>query len=79
LILLECCIINIFAAVISKVISLQHPTAQSSKKVNLAAQIMSHTVAASLSALMATGKNQCTVCYELCSVMKEVANENNEA
>jgi hypothetical protein len=47
-------------------------------KVNLAAQTMSHTVAAGISALVATGKNQCTVCYELCSVMKEVANENNE-
>jgi hypothetical protein len=40
---------------------------------------MSHTVAASLSALMAAGKNQCTVSYDLYSVMKEVANENNEA
>jgi hypothetical protein len=80
LILLECCIINICAAFISqKVFSLQNPTAQSAVKVNLAAQIMSHSVAASLSALVATGKKQCTVCYELCSVMKEVANENNEA
>jgi hypothetical protein len=47
-------------------------------KLNLAAQVMSHTVAASLSALVATGKGQCTVCYELCYVMKEVADENNE-
>jgi hypothetical protein len=47
-------------------------------KVNLAAQVMSYTVAASLSALVATGKDQCTVCYELFSAMKEVANENNE-
>jgi hypothetical protein len=75
-ILLECCIINICAAVISqKVISLQHPTAQSTKKVSLAVQVMSHTVAASICALVATGKDQCTVC----SVMEEVANENNEA
>jgi hypothetical protein len=36
-------------------------------------------VAASLSALVATGKDHCTVCYELYSVMKEVANENNES
>jgi hypothetical protein len=43
-------------------------------KVNLAAQTMSHTVAAGLSAVVAAGKNQCTICYELCSVMKEVAN-----
>jgi hypothetical protein len=79
-ILLVCSIINICAAVISqKVILLQHPTAQSAVKVNLAAQTMSHTVSAGLSALVATGKNQCTICYELCSVMKEVANENNEA
>jgi hypothetical protein len=62
-----------------EVILLQHPTAQSAMKVNLAAQTQSQTGAAGLSALVATGKNQCTVCYELCSVMKEVANENNEA
>jgi hypothetical protein len=54
-------------------------TGQSAMKVNLATQIMSYTVAAGLSAVVATGKNQCTVCYELCSVMKKVANENNEA
>jgi hypothetical protein len=47
-------------------------------KVNLAAQIMSHNVAASLNTLLATGKDHCTVCYELYSVMKEVDNENNE-
>jgi hypothetical protein len=47
-------------------------------KVNLAAQVMSHTVAGSLSALVATGKDQYTACYELYYVMKEVANENNE-
>jgi hypothetical protein len=64
LILLECCTINICAAVIcQKMFSLQHPTAQNAVKANLAAQVMSHTVAASLSALVATGKDQCTVCY----------------
>jgi hypothetical protein len=46
--------------------------------VNVAAQGMSHTVAVSLSAIVATGKDQCTVCYELYSVRKEVAGENNE-
>jgi hypothetical protein len=50
-----------------------NPTAQSAMKVNLAAQIMSHIVAASLNALVATGKEHCTVCYELFSVMNEVA------
>jgi hypothetical protein len=55
-----------------------NPTEQSAMKVNLAAQVMSHTVAASLNALVATGKDQLTVCYELYSVMKEVADENNE-
>jgi hypothetical protein len=35
-------------------------------------------VAASLNTLVATGKDHCTVWYELYSVMKEVANENNE-
>jgi hypothetical protein len=35
-------------------------------------------VAASLNALVATGKDHCTVCYELYSVMKEMANENNK-
>jgi hypothetical protein len=46
--------------------------------VNLAAQVMSHTVAESLNALVATGKDHCTICYELYSVMKEVSNENND-
>jgi hypothetical protein len=46
-------------------------------KVNLAAQVMSHTVAAGLNTLVATGKDHCTVWYELYSVMKEMANENN--
>jgi hypothetical protein len=35
-------------------------------------------VAVSHNALVAAGKDHCTVYYELCSVMKEVANENNE-
>jgi hypothetical protein len=35
-------------------------------------------IAASLNALVATGKDHyCTVCYELYSVTKEMANENN--
>jgi hypothetical protein len=45
---------------------------------DLAAQVMSHTVAVILNALVATGKDHCTVCYELYSVMNEVANEINE-
>jgi hypothetical protein len=47
-------------------------------KVNLAAQVMSHTVAASLNVLVASGKEHCTVCCELCALMIEVANANNE-
>jgi hypothetical protein len=35
-------------------------------------------VAASLNALVATGKDHLPVCYELYSVMKEMANENNK-
>jgi hypothetical protein len=35
-------------------------------------------VAGSHNALVATGKDHCAVYYELYSVMKEVANENNE-
>jgi hypothetical protein len=35
-------------------------------------------IAASLNAVIATGKDHCTVCYELYSVMKEMANEKNE-
>jgi hypothetical protein len=42
-----------------------NPTGQSVMKVNLAAQVMSLTVAANLSALVAAGKDQCTVYYEL--------------
>jgi hypothetical protein len=54
------------------------PAAQSSMKVNLAAQVMSHAVAAGLNTLVAAGKDHCTVWYELYSLMNEVANENNE-
>jgi hypothetical protein len=54
-----------------------NPTAESAMQVNLAAQVVSHTVAAGLNTLVDTGKDQCTVWYELYSVMKEVANENN--
>jgi hypothetical protein len=54
-----------------------NPTAQSTMKVSLAAQVMSHTVAASLKTLVATGKNHCTVCYELFSGMNEVANNKD--
>jgi hypothetical protein len=35
-------------------------------------------IAASLNALVTTGKDHCTICYELYSVMKEMANENNK-
>jgi hypothetical protein len=44
-------------------------------KMYLPAQVMSHTVAASLSALVATGKDQCTVYYELYTDVKEGNNE----
>jgi hypothetical protein len=40
-----------------------NPTARNIE-VNLAPLVISHTVAASLSALVATGKDHCTVCYE---------------
>jgi hypothetical protein len=53
-------------------------TAQSAMKLILAPQAVSHTIAASLNTLVATSKDHCVVCCELCSVMKEVANENNE-
>jgi hypothetical protein len=42
-----------------------HPTAQSTMKVRLAVQVMSHTVAAGLNTLVAAGKDHCTLCYEL--------------
>jgi hypothetical protein len=35
-------------------------------------------IATSHNSLVATGKDHCTVYYELYSVMKEVANVNNE-
>jgi hypothetical protein len=44
-------------------------TTQSTMKVNLAAPVMTHTITASL----------CTLCYELYSIVKAVANENNES
>jgi hypothetical protein len=46
-------------------------------KVSLAAQVISHTVAASLNALVATGKDHCTLCSELFSFMNEVANNKD--
>jgi hypothetical protein len=46
----------------------------------LAAQVVSHTVAASPNALLAAGKDHCTVfCELLYSVMKEMVNDNNES
>jgi hypothetical protein len=45
-------------------------------KVDLAAQVMSHTAADSLNALVATSKDHYTLCYELYFVMKDVTNEN---
>jgi hypothetical protein len=47
--------------------------------VNLAARVMSHTVAESLNAQVATGKDHCALCCGLYSVVQEVANENNES
>jgi hypothetical protein len=47
--------------------------AQSAKKIIMAAKVMSRTVAGSLSALVATREDHCTVFYELLySVLKEV-------
>jgi hypothetical protein len=40
-----------------------NPTAQSAMKVNLAAQVMSYTVAAGLNTLVAAGKDHC-----ICSI-----------
>jgi hypothetical protein len=54
-----------------------NPAAQISTKVNLAAQVMSHTVAAGINTLVGTGKDHCIVCHELYPLMTEVANENN--
>jgi hypothetical protein len=53
-------------------------TAQSTLKMRLAKQVMSHIVSASLSAVAIPCKDTCTECYKLHSVMKKVANENNE-
>jgi hypothetical protein len=36
-------------------------------------------IAASHNTVVATGKDHCSVYYELCFVMKEVASENNES
>jgi hypothetical protein len=47
-----------------------NPTAHSAMKVKLAAQVMSHTVAAGLYTLVTAGKDNCTVCCELYSIMK---------
>jgi hypothetical protein len=55
-----------------------NPITRTAEKVNFTAWLMSHTVAASLIALVATGKDHCAVCYELYSVVKEVSNEHNE-
>jgi hypothetical protein len=56
-----------------------NPTVQCAMKVNLAAQLMIHTVAASLNALVAAGKDHCALCCGLYSAVQEVANENNES
>jgi hypothetical protein len=47
-------------------------------KVNLAAEVIRHIAAASLSTVVATGKDQWPVRNELYSIVKEVAKENNE-
>jgi hypothetical protein len=39
-----------------------NPIAQSIMKMNLTAQVMSHTLAAGLNTLVDTGKDQCTLC-----------------
>jgi hypothetical protein len=49
-----------------------NPTEQRAMKVNLAAQLISHTVPARLNALVA-------LCCGLYSVVQEVANENNKS
>jgi hypothetical protein len=46
-----------------------NPIAQSTMKVSLAAHVMSHTVAASLNALVATGKDHCTVYINYCILL----------
>jgi hypothetical protein len=52
------------------------PAAASTFTVEETSQVMSQTVATILNALVATGKDHCTVCYELFSVMNEVANND---
>jgi hypothetical protein len=47
-------------------------------KVTLALRVMTHIVTAILNVLVAEGKNHCTECYELYSVVNEVTNEHNE-
>jgi hypothetical protein len=49
-----------------------NPTAQSAMKVNLAAELISHTVPALLNALVA-------LCCGLYSIVQEIANENYES
>jgi hypothetical protein len=53
-----------------------NPTVQSTVKLDLAIQVISHTVTQSLNAVVATGKYDYSLSYELYSVMKEEANEN---
>jgi hypothetical protein len=53
-----------------------NPVAQSAMKVNLAAQVMSHTVAAGLNTLASTGKKHCTAFSQLHYF---VINENEQA
>jgi hypothetical protein len=55
-----------------------NPTAQSTVKLNLAVQVLCHTVSPRLNAVVATGKDDCSLSCELYSVMKQVANENIE-
>jgi hypothetical protein len=55
-----------------------YPATPSVMKVKLAAQAMSHSIAASINTLVATGNDHCTPSYALYYFMKVVANENNE-
>jgi hypothetical protein len=59
LILPECCTIKFFAD------THLYPSAQNTIKVSLAAQFMSHTVAAGLNAPVAAGKDQSVHCMRL--------------
>jgi hypothetical protein len=47
-----------------------NPTAWNAEKVNLALSGRRYTVAVTLNTLVATGKDHCTVCCELYSVVK---------